>query len=77
MSTTYYHTRELDQAAAAAGGVSGFFKKCWSAIQQWRERERVRTALYDLSDRDLRDIGITRGEIEYFARSATSDDPRR
>ena len=37
------------------------------AFQQWRKRDRLRTELYDLNDRELMDIGITRGEIDYFA----------
>ena len=36
---------------------------------------RLRTELYDLSDRELMDIGITRGEIDYFA-SNRGIDPR-
>jgi uncharacterized protein YjiS (DUF1127 family) len=37
------------------------------AFHQWRKRDRLRTELYGLNDRDLIDIGITRGEIDYFA----------
>ena len=39
----------------------------WNAFQQWRKRDRLRTELYGLNDRELMDIGITRGEIDYFA----------
>ena len=48
----------------------------WSAFQQWRKRERLQATLDDLSDRELADIGIARGEIDYVARSALSTDPR-
>jgi len=47
----------------------------WNAFQQWRKRDRLRTQLYGLNDRDLMDIGITRGEIDYFA-SNRDIDPR-
>ncbi|WFU27894.1 DUF1127 domain-containing protein [Bradyrhizobium sp. CB1717] len=35
----------------------------WRAF--WRQRSRV--TLHDLSDRELMDIGLTRGEIEHIA----------
>jgi uncharacterized protein YjiS (DUF1127 family) len=47
----------------------------WNAFQQWRKRDRLRTELYGLNDRELMDIGITRGEIDYVA-SNRSIDPR-
>ena len=75
MSTTY-DARELGQTAVSIGGVSGFFRKYWRAIQERRDRQRLQAALDDLSDRELRDIGITRGEIGYVARTALSVDPR-
>jgi uncharacterized protein YjiS (DUF1127 family) len=47
----------------------------WDAFQQWRKRQRTRATLCDLSDRELMDIGTTRGEIEYVA-SNRGIDPR-
>jgi len=47
----------------------------WNAFQEWRKRERLRAELYGLNNRELMDIGITRGEIEYFA-SNGGIDPR-
>jgi len=40
-----------------------------------RKREKVRAALYGLNGRDLKDIGIAHGEIEYVA-SNPDIDPR-
>jgi uncharacterized protein YjiS (DUF1127 family) len=74
--STIHDTRELGQAVVSIGGLSSFFRKYWRAIQEWRDRERLRAALDQLSDKDLRDIGITRGEIDYVARAARSVDPR-
>ncbi len=74
MSTTYGATG-LGQTAASKRRVSSFFKRYWAAFQERRKRERLRVDLYDLSGRELQDIGITRGEIDYVA-SNLSIDPR-
>jgi uncharacterized protein YjiS (DUF1127 family) len=47
----------------------------WAALLDWQERALLRERLCDLSDRELRDIGITRGEIDYVAANR-SIDPR-
>ncbi|WP_314961426.1 DUF1127 domain-containing protein [Bradyrhizobium cosmicum] len=47
----------------------------WNAFQEWRKRRRLLANLCDLSDRELMDIGITRGEIDYLA-SHPGCDPR-
>jgi uncharacterized protein YjiS (DUF1127 family) len=66
-------TIELQQAIALTSHVFRFFRACWAAFQERRKRTRLRTELYDLSDLELRDIGITRGEIEYFASNPSID----
>jgi uncharacterized protein YjiS (DUF1127 family) len=47
----------------------------WNAFLEWRKRRRLLTNLCDLSDRELTDIGIARGEIDYLA-SHRGCDPR-
>jgi uncharacterized protein YjiS (DUF1127 family) len=74
MSTTYGETG-LGRAAASTQRSPSFFKKYWDAFQERRQRQRVRTALCDLSDWELKDIGTTRGEIDYVA-SHRGGDPR-
>jgi uncharacterized protein YjiS (DUF1127 family) len=74
MSTTHGATG-LGQTAASTRRVSSFFKRHWGAFQEWRKRQRLRATLYDLSDRELMDIGTTRGEIDYVALNR-SIDPR-
>ncbi|WP_234684497.1 DUF1127 domain-containing protein [Bradyrhizobium monzae] len=69
-------TTELGQAIALTSYAFRLFKAYWAALQERRERARLRTVLYDLSDGELRDIGISRGEIDYAA-SNRSIDPRR
>ena len=58
---------EPKQATRSTRRVSNFLGSCWGAFQQWRKRDRLRTELYGLNDSELMDIGITRGEIDYFA----------
>jgi uncharacterized protein YjiS (DUF1127 family) len=74
MNTTYGEA-ELGQTIASTRHFSRFIKRYWDAIQERRERERLRAALYGLSDWELKDIGIARGQIEYVA-STRSIDPR-
>ena len=64
---------ELKQATKSTQRVSNFLGSCWGAFQQWRQRDRLRTELYGLNDRELMDIGITRGEIDYFASNRSID----
>ncbi|WFU18616.1 DUF1127 domain-containing protein [Bradyrhizobium sp. CB3481] len=46
-----------------------------AAFQEWRKRTRPQANLIDLSDRELMDIGISRGEIDYVV-SHRGSDPR-
>jgi uncharacterized protein YjiS (DUF1127 family) len=74
MSTTY-GTTGLAQTTASPRRDSSAFKNFWGAFQEWRKWERLRSDLCNLSDRELVDIGITRGEIDYVA-SNRFIDPR-
>ncbi|HJZ43729.1 MAG TPA: DUF1127 domain-containing protein [Hyphomicrobiaceae bacterium] len=58
---------------AWVSAVAGFLRKCWSAHQKRRERARVRAILYGMPDRELKDIGICRGEIEYLVSMQTRE----
>ncbi len=55
-------------------GASPAFSRHIGA-QERRKHQRLRATLYDLSDRELMDIGTTRGEIDYVA-SNRGIDPR-
>jgi len=66
---------ELKQTTRSTQRVSNLLRSCWGAFQQWRKRDRLRTEFYGLNDKELMDIGISRGEIDYFA-SNRSIDPR-
>jgi uncharacterized protein YjiS (DUF1127 family) len=72
--STIHGATELRQATAKRQVYSPL-EIYWDAFQQWRKRQRLRATLYDLSDRELMDIGTTRGEIDYVA-SNRGIDPR-
>ena len=74
MSTTH-GTTWLERTAVSTRHVSSFIWKYWDAFQERRERQKLRAAMSDLSDSELTDIGITRGEIDYVA-SQRGIDPR-
>jgi uncharacterized protein YjiS (DUF1127 family) len=65
----------LGQPALSTRQVPGFIGECWNALQERRKRAKVRAALYGLNGRDLKDIGIAHGEIEFVA-SNSDIDPR-
>ena len=59
MSTT---NTWLERTSVSTRHVASFIWKYWDAFQERRERQKLRDALSNLSDRDLMDIGIPRGE---------------
>jgi uncharacterized protein YjiS (DUF1127 family) len=63
------------QPSVSTRQVPGFVRRWWIAVQEQRQREKVRAALYGLTARDLHDIGIAHGDIEYVA-SNPDIDPR-
>ena len=76
MSTIYGPT-ELGPATAKRQVYSPL-EAYWDAFQAWRKREKLRTELCRLTDSELADIGITRGEIDYVASNRSiSPDPLR
>ena len=72
--STIHGTTELGPATARRQAYSPL-EAYWNAFQEWRKRRRLLANLCDLSDRELMDIGITRGEIGYVA-SHRGSDPR-
>jgi uncharacterized protein YjiS (DUF1127 family) len=55
--------------------ISSLFKRCRKALQERREGQKLRAILHGMQDRELKDLGITRSEIEYAALNV-SIDPR-
>ncbi|MEZ5778954.1 MAG: DUF1127 domain-containing protein [Paracoccaceae bacterium] len=46
---------------------TGFFSALFSAISSWNDARVTRSALSRLSDRELDDIGLCRGDIDLIA----------
>ena len=57
---------DITRTAAPAGVFGGFFK-IFSTVAAWNDARQTRKALYQLSDRELEDIGLQRGDIERIA----------
>jgi uncharacterized protein YjiS (DUF1127 family) len=74
--STIYRTTGLAQTTVSQRRDSSAFKNFWGAFQEWRKWERLRGDLCNLSDRELMDIGITRGEIDYVASNRDNTDPQ-
>lgn len=74
MSTIFIGVH-LREAASPSGRAANLFRRYWAAFQDRRTRRSLQTSLWDLSDRELIDIGTTRGEIDYVA-SHRDIDPR-
>jgi len=50
--------------------VSGsFVSRLFAVLVAWNERRATRNALSQLSDRELDDIGLSRGDIDAVARN--------
>ncbi len=54
----------------AAGGLSQVFARATAMIAAWNNARITRRELARLTDRELSDIGLTRGDIERIARGA-------
>ena len=68
-----YRTAGLAQTTTSQRRDSSTFKNFWDAYQEWRKWERLRGDLCNLSDRELMDIGISRGEVDYVATNRDAD----
>jgi uncharacterized protein YjiS (DUF1127 family) len=70
--STIHGTTELGPATAKRQFYSPL-DAYWDAFREWRKRERLRTKLCRLTDDELMDIGITRGEIDYVVSNRSID----
>lgn len=46
---------------------AGFVSKLWAALSVWNDARVTRNALNRLTDRELDDIGLVRGDIDRVA----------
>jgi uncharacterized protein YjiS (DUF1127 family) len=65
--TSIHDTPRLISTIRSTPRVVDFVMGLREAIQGWRKRRDVRANLHGLSDRELIDMGIARGEIDYVA----------
>ena len=70
--STIHGTTEFGPATARRQYYSPV-EAYWDAFRAWRKRERLRTQLCRLTDDELMDMGITRGEIDYVVSNLTID----
>jgi uncharacterized protein YjiS (DUF1127 family) len=65
--------QETGSKAPSTRNVLSLLQRCWRAFQEWRQRERSRTSLHELSARELEDIGLTPGNIDYIVARRAMD----
>lgn len=63
----YGNTRTQYQAGGVAGRIFNAFTSVINAMTLWNDARATRNALSRLTDRELDDIGLTRGDIEWVA----------
>jgi uncharacterized protein YjiS (DUF1127 family) len=71
--STIYVTRGFAQTTAPMRRAVGLFDNCLRVLCEWHQRNAMRGVMYGLSDRELEDIGTTRGEIDYVVRVPSAD----
>lgn len=54
---------------APAGAIGQFFAKITSSFAAWNEARVTRNTLSRLTDRELDDIGLSRGDLAGFSRT--------
>jgi uncharacterized protein YjiS (DUF1127 family) len=60
-----YGEAGLELNAGSTRRVTRHLRRYWRALAERRRRHRLRATLCGLNDRELQDIGIARGEIDY------------
>lgn len=66
MNTVHGAVRLL-RTSRSVRPARGFLARCRGAFQEWRTHARLRGDLCALDDRELKDIGMTRGEVDRVA----------
>lgn len=54
-------------ASLSAGRISSVFVSAFAAVAAWNDARITRKSLSKLTARELEDIGLTAGDIEYVA----------
>lgn len=56
-------------SATAVSSIAAFFAGIFASVVAWNDARVTRAALASLSNRELEDIGLVRGDIDYVAQS--------
>ncbi|MFU8881224.1 MAG: DUF1127 domain-containing protein [Rhodobacterales bacterium] len=60
---------DAPRTTAPAAGISGFFSTMVGVVAAWNDSRVTRNALSKLSDRELEDIGLCRGDIDHVVKT--------
>ncbi|GAA6158750.1 MULTISPECIES: DUF1127 domain-containing protein [Ruegeria] len=60
-------TRATTGSFGPAGRIGGIFASAANAVIEWNDARMTRNALSGLTDRELEDIGLCRGDIDVVA----------
>ena len=66
-ATNFCFWKEADRRRSSLGHLL-------NAVAGWRQQRRLRAELYALNDRMLKDIGISRWEIDYIVKASDPSD---
>ena len=72
-----YLTAAKAYGLAHADGRHSTLGRFLTAVAGWRQRRRLAAELYALNDHVLKDIGISRWEIEWVVNSSNGDSSDR
>ena len=62
-------TRTAYGSTPAVTRILGFFGAFFAAVEDWQDSRATRKALSDLTDLELQDIGLIRGDIDLVAQN--------
>lgn len=71
----YYSNSTASKTHTGTGGSQAFGTTLRRVFAAWREQRRLFRALRDVPDAYLKDIGLTRSDVEDMIRGAGSGDP--
>lgn len=64
---TFDTTRTSYGAATVAGQISRMLQNAVANVVAWNDLRMTRNALSSLTDRELEDIGLSRGDLDTFS----------
>ena len=68
--STATHTGQ--SAAGSATGLANAARRVWKAYKTWNERRKATAIMQNMSDHELKDIGVERWQISQAVRGGRS-----